>query len=375
MKKQIYLDRNQISSSGLDNDIIQDALNQCRNWGGEVILSPGTWRISSIRLFSDTTLRLQSGCHILGSTDYEDYIDWGFESTLNYLKSPEIVNLWQLPPDYVKAMITAVDAENVAIIGELGTTINGQDCRNPYGEEGFRGPMGIVFSKCRQVTLRGYTFTRCGNWAHQMDSCDDILMDDVHVRGGHDGVGLHHSKNIRIENCDFRTGDDCIAGYDIENLLVRNTYLNTSCNCFRIGARNLLVEGCRFWGPGEYLHLVSGRHDTLFAFNYYSFEYDTCPESSHWVIEDCVFEDLGSMFHINHGNCWDQDGSPLRDITLDNCTMRGILNGSRIRSTVPMDVTLDHIRMQFRNGLPEGGLCETCPQVTFHVRDVQVQSL
>ena len=138
MKKQIYLDRNQIPSPGLDNDIIQDALNQCRSWGGEVILSPGTWRISSIRLFSDTTLRLQSGCHILGSTNYEDYIDWGFESTLNYLKSPEIVNLWQLPPDYVKAMITAVEAENVAIIGELGTTINGQDCRNPYGEEGFR---------------------------------------------------------------------------------------------------------------------------------------------------------------------------------------------------------------------------------------------
>ena len=375
MKKQIYLDRNQIEPQGLDTEVIQSALNQCRNWGGEVILSPGTWQISSIRMFSDTTLRLQSGCHILGSTEYEDYVDWGFESTLRYLKSPEITALWQLPPDYVKAMITAVEAENIAVIGELGTTINGQDCHNPNGEEGFRGPMGLVFSRCRQITLRGYTLTRCGNWAHQMDSCEDILVDDVHILGGHDGVDLHHCRNIRIQNCDIRTGDDCIAGFDNENLLVRHTYLNTSCNCFRIGARNLLVEGCRFWGPGEYPHQVSGRRNTLFAFNYYSFIYDSCPPSSHWVIEDCVFEDLGSLFHINHGNCWDQDGSPLKDITMENCTMTGISGGSRIRSTVPMDVTLNHIRMSFRDGIPEGGLCETCPLVTFHVRDVQVQNL
>ena len=375
MKKKIYLDLNQISQEGQQTEVIQEALDQCRDWGGEVILSTGTWKIGSIRLYSDTTLRLQSGCHLVGSTDYSDYIDWGFESTLQYLHNPEIVSLWQLPKDYVKAMITAVDAENVAVIGELGTTINGQDCRNPFGEEGFRGPMGMVFSRCRQVTLRGYTFTRCGNWAHQLDSCEDILMDNVYVRGGHDGVDLHHSKNIRIENCDFRTGDDCIAGYDVENLLVKHCYLNTSCNCFRIGCKNLQVEGCRFWGPGEYLHQVSGRHDTLFAFNYYSFQYDHCPPSSNWIIEDCVFEDLGSMFHINHGNCWDHNGSPLRDITMDNCTMTGILGGSRIRSTVPMDVTLNHIRMNFRSGIPEGGLCDTCPQVTFHVRDVQVHTL
>lgn len=375
MKKQIYLDRFQAPSAPLDTDYIQQALDQCRNWGGEVILGPGNWKIGSIRMYSDTTLRLQSGCHILGSRNFEDYRDWGFESTLAYLRSPEIVSLWQLPPDYVNAMITAVEAENIAIIGELGSTINGQDCRNPFGEEGFRGPMGIVFSRCRRITLRGYTFTRCGNWAHQMDSCDDILMDDVRILGGHDGVGLHHSSNIIIRNCDFRTGDDCIAGYDLEKLLVQQCYLNTSCNCFRIGCRDLKVEGCRFWGPGEYPHQISGRHNTLFAFNYYSFQYDRCRDSGNWLITDCIFEDLDSLFHINHGNCWDHDGSPLLDLTLENCTMTGILNGSRIRSVRPMDVFLNHIRCSFRDGIPNGGLCSTSSQVTFHLRDVQVAGL
>lgn len=372
MKKQVFLDRSQVPSQRLDTEYIQEALDQCKNWGGEVILGPGTWNIASIRLYSDTTLRLKSGCHLRGSTDYSDYKDWGFESTLAYLKSPEIVRLWQLPKDYVKAMITAVDAENIAVIGELGSSISGQDCRNPDGEEGFRGPMGMVFCRCQRITLRGYTFTRCGNWAHQIDSCNDVLIDDVHVLGGHDGVDLHHSKNIRIENCDFRTGDDCVAGYDSENILVRHSYFNTSCNCFRIGAKNLQVEGCRFWGPGEYPHQISGRHNTLFAFNYYSFDYDRCQESANWRISDCVFEDIDCIMHLNHGNCWDQDGSPLRDVTMENCTMTGILYGSQIRSVVPMDVNLNHIRFRFRNKVPESGACDSSNQVTFHLRDVRV---
>ena len=375
MKKQIFLDRSQFPEQSMDTETIQGALDSCKNWGGDVILGPGTWNIGSIRLYSDTTLRLKSGCHLMGSKAYEDYVDWGCESGLKYLKHPEIRKHCQLPEDYIKAMITAADAENVAVIGELGTTINGQDCHNPMGEEGYRGPMGLVFIRCRQVTLRGYTFTRCGNWAHLLDSCQDVLMDDIRILGGHDGVDLHHSKNVRIQNCDMRTGDDCIAGYDGENILVRHTYFNTSCNCFRIGAKNLLVESCRFWGPGEYPHQISGRHNTQFAFNYYSFVYDNCPPSSHWVIEDCVFEDIDAVMHLNHGNCWDQDGSPLNDLTFENCSFRGLSKGSRIRSVTPMDINLSHLRIQFRDGIPETGLCDTCPQVTFHVRDVQVQNL
>ncbi|MFR0732972.1 MAG: hypothetical protein ACLSHU_01030 [Oscillospiraceae bacterium] len=60
-----------------------------------------------------------------------------------------------------------------------------------------------------------------------------------------------------IDSCDFRTGDGRIAGYDAENVVVRNCSLNTSCNSFRFGGRNLLVEHCRFWGPGEYPHRSS----------------------------------------------------------------------------------------------------------------------
>ena len=95
------------------------------------------------------------------------------------------------------------------------------------GEEGFRGPMGMVFCRCRGVTLRGYTYRNAANWCHQLDSCIQVRMDHVTVLGGHDGVNLHHCTQVWIDNCDFRTGDDCIAGYDAENVVVRNCSLNT----------------------------------------------------------------------------------------------------------------------------------------------------
>lgn len=111
--------------------------------------------------------------------------------------------------------------------------------------------MGMVFCRCRGVTLRGYTYRNAANWCHQLDSCIQVRMDHVTVLGGHDGVNLHHCTQVWIDSCDFRTGDDCIAGYDAENVVVRNCSLNTSCNSFRFGGRNLLVEHCRFWGPGN----------------------------------------------------------------------------------------------------------------------------
>ena len=375
MRNYIFLEKSPDPSRQPDTARIQNALDQCVAEGGEVLLGPGDWHISSLRLHSHTTLRLKSGAHIIASKCYEDYVDYGFESTLAYLKSPYICRLWHLPPDYLKACITAVDAEDVAVIGELGASIDGQNCQNPMGEEGFHGPMGMVFCRCRQVTLRGYTFLRSGNWSHQLDSCQDVLIDDVRIRGGHDGVSVHHCWGVRIENCDFRTGGHCIAGYDAENILVRNCFFNTPCCGMKIGAINLQVEGCRFWGPGEYPHPLTGRHNTLHAFDYYSFDFDDCRPSKNWLITDCSFEDIDALFDLNYGGCWEHNGSPLLSVTFENCSLSGLTEASNICSTVPMSVSLSHIRGSFKNGIPEGGICQTSPQVSFHLRDVSVSGL
>lgn len=360
-------------------EYIQAALNQCRDSGGGTVrLAPGDWHIASLRLYDNTTLHLSAGAHLIASDRWQDYTDFHVPTTLGYLRSPFLRREWHLPDHYVNAPITAVDAENVAVTGEPGAWIDGSDCYDPNGEEHFRGPMGMVFCRCRGVTLRGYTYKRSANWCHQLDSCVNVHMDGVTVLGGHDGINIHHCVGVRIENCDFRTGDDCIAGYDAENIVVRNCSLNTACNSFRLGGRNLLVEDCRFWGPAEYPHRSSGRYNTLFAFAYYAFAYDTCRfDSENWVVRNCTFSGIDRLMYYNFGGDWNHDARPLRDLTLENVTIQGLSGPAHITTQpeYPIAVTLRNVSVSWRDGLPAEGALHTSRGVKLRLEDVTVEGI
>ena len=363
---------------GLHTPYIQNALDSCAEAGGEVVLSDGQWHIGSLRMYSNTTLRLSSGTELIASDRIEDYEDFHVPSTLGYLKSPWMIEAWHLPKHYIMAPIVAFDAENVAVIGEPGAVIDGSDCYDPEGEEKFRGPMGMVFSKCRNVTLKGYTYRNSANWAHQIDSCTGVHMEGVTVLAGHDGINIHHCVGVVIENCDFRTGDDCIAGYNAQNVIVRNCSLNTSCQSFRIGGKNLLIENCRFWGPGEYPHRVSGRHNTLFAFAYYAIRYDDITvDSENWLVRNCTMENLDSLFDYRYGVDFTHDARPLRDITFENVTMTG-LNKPAIFNPVPgnpLQVTLRNVTMTRREEAPAGRMFYTSPDVKLILENATIEGL
>ena len=363
---------------GLHTPYIQNALDSCAEAGGEVVLSDGQWHIGSLRMYSNTTLRLSSGTELIASDRIEDYEDFHVPSTLGYLKSPWMIEAWHLPKHYIMAPIVAFDAENVAVIGEPGAVIDGSDCYDPEGEEKFRGPMGMVFSNCCGVTLKGYTYRNSANWAHQIDSCTGVHMDGVTVLAGHDGINIHHCVGVVIENCDFRTGDDCIAGYNAQNVIVRNCSLNTSCQSFRIGGKNLLVENCRFWGPGEYPHRVSGRHNTLFAFAYYAIRYDDIAvDSENWVIRNCTMENLDSLFDYRYGADFTHDARPLREITFENVTITG-LNKPAIFNPVagnPLTVTLRNVTMGKRENAEMDRMFYTSPDVKLILDNATIEGL
>lgn len=357
---------------------IQLALDACREEGGEVFLQAGEWRIASLRLYSNTTLHLCAGAHVTASDRWQDYTDWGVPTTLGYVHSPTIQKIWNIPAHYVNAPVTAFLAENVAVIGEEDSWFDGADCFDPNGEEKFRGPMGMVFCRCKNVTLQGYTYKNSANWCHQLDSCTNVHMKNVTVLAGHDGINVHHCTGVWIEDCDFQTGDDCVAGYNVENLVVRRCRLNTSCSGFRIGARHLLVEDCTFWGPGVYPHRVSGRHNTLRAFEYYAMTYDTCErDSEDWVIQNCTFDTLDSFIHYDYGRDWMHSARPLRDVTFRNLQIRGLCQPSQLRTLpeAPLLVTVENVSVTWRNGLPAEGLVDISPAVTVTTRALSVEGL
>lgn len=354
MKNRDYVVSESLAGKdGLVTVEIQQIIDRCRDeGGGRVIVPAGEYRIASLMLYSDITLYLKEGAKLIGSADWRDYTYFHVPSTIGYHHSQEIVDAWNLPPHYFNAMITAVEAKNVAIIGEKGSEINGSNCFDPNGKEKFRGPMGMVMCKCSDVTLRGYTFVDSANWSHQLDSCKNVQIDHVTVLAGHDGFNVHHCTNVCIEDCELKTGDDCIAGYDVRNLFVKNCYMNTSCNAFRYGGVNLFMEKCVVEGPGIYPHRVSGRHNLLYAFEYYAIRGDEIRENSgNWKITDCKFKNMDGFIHYVFGDEKEhQTNRPTEYMLVENCEISGLLKTSEYKGTEAAhgSIVFSNVSIDFR---------------------------
>lgn len=310
-----------------DTEKIQQMIDETvRNGGGEVMIPDGEFYISSIRLYSNIALHLSAGTKIYGSTDFREYTDFHVPTTMKYVTDPEYKEKWNLPDYYIYGMFCTFGEKNIAIIGEKGSLIDGRNCYDKNGEEKFRGPMGIIFSKCENVTLKGYMFVNSANWSHQIDGCKNVKADNVTIRGGHDGFNLHHCTDIQIEHCHLETGDDCLAGYDVENLTVSDCYFNTACNSMRIGGKNLKFKNCKFEGPGKYPHLSEKTYDTHAMFKYYSMGADSIRDDGDQIFfEDCEFRDINQMFMYQHGNkAIMQDNKPLRNLQVERAKINGL---------------------------------------------------
>lgn len=354
-----------VSCEKLQTGAIQNAIDYVfSKGGGEVVVPVGEFMTGSIRLRSNITLRLLSGAVLKGSQDPEDYYSCYTEDKLEPLAPERVTDApyvhlggikgeteykeWddnyrfrRLPGSrWNNALIRAIDAENVAIIGEEGSFIDGNNCFDEIGEEYYRGPHAITFFNCRNVRLSGYCVRESANWAHNMLFCENISMEKVKVYGGHDGFDAFSSKNITIKNCEFYTGDDCVAGFGNVNVLMADCVLNSSCSAMRFGGTNVLVRNCKMYGPGEYF--FRGRmtpeekracapsprpgRNMLSAFTYYadfSMPIDEIPGNI--VIKDCVFENVDRFLHYNFsGNETWQRYRPMENITFENINADGV---------------------------------------------------
>ncbi|MDK1727922.1 glycosyl hydrolase family 28 protein [Dellaglioa algida] len=299
----------------------QRTINVCyQNGGGNVIVPGGIYIIGSIRLFSNITLILKSGANIIGSKLLADYTNFEKNTNIEYLEDPYFIKMWHLPPYYFQALISAYDAENVSIIAEPGALINGSDIFDAGGEEKFRGPMGIVFSKIKGVKLSGYIFENSSNWSHTIESCNNVSINNVTINAGHDGFNLHHSKDIKVNGCILRTGDDCFAGYDVQNLTVSDCYLNTSCNVMRIGGNNIRFNRCLGIGPGTYPHRGTNTNYTHAFFKYYAPDVAvTQRDSNNIIFNNFILDDFDKLVFYEHNNREImQDGRALTSVILSN---------------------------------------------------------
>ena len=370
-------------STDVQTVFFQEALDRVWQSGGGVVQVPaGRYLIGSIRIRSNTTLYLCAGAEIYGVREPAAYniltndtleplpAEWISEKGWEPFRKGVVRSYDFMKPcsPWTNGLIRAVGAENVSIIGEPGSLIDGQDCYDENGEEYYRGPHGISMFHCRNVTMRGYKIRNTGNWAHLIYHTVGICVSSVIVEGGHDGVHTRGCTNITVQNCEFYTGDDCIAGCANVNVLITDCVFNTACSGLRYGGTNILVRNSKFYGPAKFFFRGSlsveekkngaeahrpHRVNMLSAFTYLAdFSVPIIEEPGNIIIKDCTIDNVDRFLCYNFsGNANWQTCKPLASIKFENIVAKDIAMpltayGS---ASLPVDLSLKHIQVSFRD--------------------------
>jgi len=311
---------------GLMTQTIQNAIDSCVGKGGGVILfSAGTYLSGGIQLKSNITLQFDKGAVLQGSDKYADYKN--------------------------DAFIFGKDLSDIAIQGE--GTIDGVDCYNSKGEEGFRGPHCVRLINCKNISFKGFTIRNSANWAFNLRYCSFGTVEKVSIRGGHDGLHTRFCNNFTVSGCDFRTGDDAFAGNDNRDFVITDCKINSSCNGFRIGCLNFTVKHCQIWGPGESVHKIQKRNNMLAAFVHFSPKDETPKlQSGNWLIEDVKIDNVDQVYVYNYSDGLWQTGQPVTTVLFKNVQANGVLAAFNIIGDkgLKFNLSIENSSFNFREG-------------------------
>ncbi len=407
MNQFLITDFGAVANGELQTDKVQAAIDKCfLSGGGEVTVPAGEFVVAGIRIRSGVTLHLLENAVLKGTRNPEDYLAYlndTVEPVPDKYKSDDVWIKPSLRKSYDfhtqpaarwnNGLIKAIDAHDIAIIGEKGAVIDGFDCFDEIGEEHYRGPHAISFQHCKNVTLKGYTVKDSANWAHNIHYSKNISIENVTILAGHDGAHFNSCDDIRISNCEFYTGDDCVAGFDNYNVSVDNCILNSACSAFRFGGRDVTITNCKAYGPCKYIFrggmskeekrasapsvLGTSRNNMLSFFTYYadkSLKIRKLPGNI--LIKDCVCENADRLLHYNlSGNETWQCSSPLESITFENFTATGIGMSLSLYSTVdmPIELTIRNSKISFREKTPEFVRAHSYKRIT--LENVEIENL
>lgn len=301
---QIFDIRNygaQEGGSYKNTQAIKNAISAATDKGGGIVLIPkGKWLTGPIHLDNNINLYVAKDAELLFSQDFKDYLPVVFSRH-------EDVECYKY-----SAFIYANGKTNIAITGE--GTLNGQgkpwwsfkiDKKAseqllfemaskdiPVGERIFDGTDGKELRpaffqpmNCKNVLVEGVTFLYGAFWTITPTYCENVIIRKVKIitwgdygdTPNGDGVNPSSSKNVLIEDCEFNTGDDCVAikagrdkdgirvGRPSENIVIRNCTGLSGHGGIVIGSetsggvRNIYAVNCQFKGTDRIVRIKTAR--------------------------------------------------------------------------------------------------------------------
>ena len=248
----------------LDTAALQGALDACKAEGGTVTVPKGNYLTSSLRIYSNTDLRMEDGARLIADADEAHYgLPRGAYDGIYARDAKALIGieegalgvLEQLILSTKRGMtdciIFAEDAENISITGgeidgnaENFFTVT-KDGR--YKPHLFR-PQMIVLKRCHGVYIHNTALTNAPYFNIRAIECENARFENLAITTdmhyiNTDGINIAACKGVSITDCRFVTGDDCIAISngeftpllrDCEDITVSNCIGRTQANLVRV---------------------------------------------------------------------------------------------------------------------------------------------
>lgn len=231
-----------------DASAIQEAINQCSQSGGGVVVVPAghTFLCGPFALASYVDLHLEANACLLAHPDEGIYTQSAFRENRGEGM------MWISGKDLKQVSITGtgtIDGNGVAFMGE---ELEDSYELKPVTDFDPR-PHVLSLINIERCVIRDVTICNSAYWTVHLIGCRDAVVDGItilnklKIRNG-DGIDVDHSKNVRIANCHIESGDDCICLKNrrefeeygpCEDIVVTNcTMVSRSC-AIKIGSENM----------------------------------------------------------------------------------------------------------------------------------------
>ena len=247
-----------VKGDGVSNDTaaVQAALDS-----GEVVhFTAGTYLCGSLYLRSNGGILLDEGATLLAIPGREHYNAADF--------SPRN-RVFLREHTYGQHFIIAEDCENISITGKgtisgnyksvFDTSRTVDKWRTIYDYPEWRMSQMIFLAGCKNVLIRDVSLRDSQYWNCFLLDCEDVLISRVNIRADRmvnnaDGVDIDCCRNVKIEECDIDTGDDCIAlraneahalrVAPCDGIEVKNCLLRSPACAVRFGVGNGTLRNC-----------------------------------------------------------------------------------------------------------------------------------